>query len=96
MSRLSASAIDHYRRDGYYFPIRVMSSEEAGRCRAQLEAAERDLGGPLRGTYRIKPHLLFTWLAELVRRPAVLDAVEDVIGPDVLCWNTSFFHQGGQ
>jgi ectoine hydroxylase-related dioxygenase (phytanoyl-CoA dioxygenase family) len=41
--------------------------------------------------YRIKPHLLFTWLAELVRHPAVLDAVEDVLGPDILCWNTSFF-----
>jgi ectoine hydroxylase-related dioxygenase (phytanoyl-CoA dioxygenase family) len=91
MSALSASAIDQYRRDGYYFPIRVMSGEEAGECRARLEGAERDLGGPLRGTYRIKPHLLFTWLAELVRRPALLDAVEDVIGPDILCWNTSFF-----
>src|SRR5262245_40978059 len=91
MSTLLAPAIDQYRRDGFYFPIRVMSGEEAGECRARLEGAERDLGGPLRGTYRIKPHLLFTWLAELVRRPAVLDAVEDVIGPDILCWNTSFF-----
>jgi len=43
------------------------------------------------GVYRIKPHLLFTWLAELVRHPSVLDAVEDVLGPDILCWNTSFF-----
>src|SRR4029453_15391031 len=50
-----------------------------------------DLGGPLGGLYRIKPHLLFTWLAELVRHPSVLDAVEDVLGPDILCWNTSFF-----
>ena len=41
--------------------------------------------------YRIKPHLLFTWLADLVRHPAILDAVEDVLGPDILCWNTSFF-----
>jgi ectoine hydroxylase-related dioxygenase (phytanoyl-CoA dioxygenase family) len=89
--RLSPSAIEQYERDGYFFPVRVLSSEEAREYRGELERVERDLGGPLRGTYRIKPHLLFTWLADLVRHPSVLDAVEDVIGPDILCWNTSFF-----
>ena len=89
--RLSAAAIEQYRRDGYYAPIRVLSPEDAGQCRQHLESVERDLGGPLRGVYRIKPHLLFTWLADLVRHPSVLDAVEDVLGPDLLCWNSSFF-----
>ena len=88
---LSAAAIERYARDGYVFPISVLSPGEARQYREQLECAERDLGGPLRGVYRIKPHLLFTWLAELVRHPSVLDAVEDVLGPDILCWNTSFF-----
>jgi non-haem Fe2+, alpha-ketoglutarate-dependent halogenase len=92
MSRsLSPSAIEQYERDGYYFPVRVLSFREAGRYRERLERAERDLGGPLAGIYRVKPHLLFTWLADLVRHPAILDAVEDLIGPDILCWNTSFF-----
>jgi ectoine hydroxylase-related dioxygenase (phytanoyl-CoA dioxygenase family) len=68
-----------------------VSGEQAAWYRERLESVERDLGGPLRGVYRIKPHLLFTWLAELVRHPAVLDAVEDVLGPDILCWNSSFF-----
>jgi ectoine hydroxylase-related dioxygenase (phytanoyl-CoA dioxygenase family) len=40
---------------------------------------------------RQKPHLLFTWLDDLIRHPRILDAVEDVIGPDILCWGTSFF-----
>jgi hypothetical protein len=88
---LTAAAIEQYRRDGYYAPIGVLSREEAGQCRRHLESVERDLGGPLRGVYRIKPHLLFTWLADLVRHPSVLDAVEDVLGPDLLCWNSSFF-----
>jgi non-haem Fe2+, alpha-ketoglutarate-dependent halogenase len=88
---LSPSAIAQYERDGYYFPVRVLSPSEAGECRDRLERVERDLGGPLRGVYRIKPHLLFTWLADLVRQPAILDAVEDLLGPDILCWNTSFF-----
>jgi hypothetical protein len=89
--RLSAEAIQQYERDGYYFPVRVLSPDDAGRYRERLERVERDLGGPLRGVYRVKPHLLFTWLADLVRHPALLDAVEDVIGPDILCWNSSFF-----
>ncbi len=89
--RLSPSAIEHYERDGYYFPIFVLSPEEARQYRERLERVERDLGGPLRGIYRIKPHLLFAWLADLVRHPVILDAVEDVIGADILCWNTSFF-----
>src|SRR6202795_348207 len=89
--RLSAAAVEQYERDASYFPVRVLSDEEARQQRDRLERVERDLGGPLRGVYRIKPHLLFTWLAALVRHPAILDAVEDVIGPDILCWNTSFF-----
>jgi ectoine hydroxylase-related dioxygenase (phytanoyl-CoA dioxygenase family) len=40
---------------------------------------------------RHKVHLLFTWANELARHPTILDAVEDVIGPDILCWSTTFF-----
>jgi hypothetical protein len=90
-SRLSDAAIERYERDGYHFPVRVLSDTAARQCRDRLEDVERELGGPLRGTYRVKPHLLFTWLADLVRHPAVLDAVESVLGPDLLCWNSSFF-----
>jgi hypothetical protein len=94
--QLSAAAIEQYQRDGYYFPVRVLTKDEAGAAREKLERVERDLGGPLRGVYRVKPHLLFTWLADLVRHPVLLDAGEDVLGPDVLCWNSSFFTKEAQ
>src|SRR3989449_174379 len=55
------------------------------------EAVERAQGGPLRGELRHKTHLLFTWLDELVRRPVILDAVEDVLGPNLMVWSSSFF-----
>src|SRR5215510_12055141 len=89
--RLTAAGIQQYKDEGYYFPVPVLSTAEAARYRERLEGVEGDIGGPLRGIYRIKPHLLLTWLADLVRHPAILDAVEDVIGPDILCWNSSFF-----
>ena len=88
---LSAAEVEQYGRDGFFFPVPVLSEEEAWYYRDRLEHVERDLGGPLRGVHRIKPHLLFTWLADLVRHPAILNAVEDVLGPDLLCWNSSFF-----
>jgi hypothetical protein len=88
---LSAQAKDTYRRNGYCFPIEAVSAEEARDLRGRLEAFERRNGGPLKGELRHKPHLLFTWLNELIRRPSILDPVEDVLGPNLLCWGTSFF-----
>jgi len=91
MSALSAEAVARYRRDGFYFPIRALSPEEARGHRARLEAVERARGGPLGGLLRQKSHLLFTWLNELIRHPRILDAVEALLGPDLLCWGSSFF-----
>ena len=36
-------------------------------------------------------HLHFRWAYELATRPAVLDAVEDIVGRDVLVHSTTFF-----
>jgi non-haem Fe2+, alpha-ketoglutarate-dependent halogenase len=89
--RLSAEAVAQYRRDGFYFPVPVLSAAQARGYRDKLEAHEGATGGPLAGNMRHKVHLLFTWANELARHPAILDAVEDVIGPDILCWSTNFF-----
>ncbi len=88
---LSPAAVEAYRRDGYYAPVRVMPAAQAHSVRLALEAHEAKLGQPLQGNLRHKVHLLFTWADALVHHPAVLDAVEDAIGPDILCWTTNFF-----
>ena len=87
--RLSPSAVAQYDRDGFYFPIRVLSATEAREFRLRLEAVEREQGGPLRGELRHKGHLVFTWLDRLVRHPVILDAVEAILGPNILCWRSS-------
>jgi non-heme Fe2+,alpha-ketoglutarate-dependent halogenase len=94
--RLSTEAIAQYRRDGFHFPVRVLSAQEARSYRDRLEVAERAAGGPLAGDRRHKVHLLYTWANELARHPTILDAVEDVIGPDILCWSTTFFTKEAQ
>lgn len=89
--RLTTDEIARYRNDGFHFPVRVMSSEDAGAYRRRLEDHERATGAPIAGNMRHKVHLLFTWANDLARHPAILDAVEDLIGPDILCWSSTFF-----
>ena len=88
---LTPAQIEQYREEGCVFPIPIMSETEAAEFRRRLEAFEQRTGGPLKGDLRHKSHLLFTWLAELVRRSSILDTVEDLHGPDLLCWTTNFF-----
>jgi non-heme Fe2+,alpha-ketoglutarate-dependent halogenase len=88
---LSAEAVRQYNRDGYYFPVPVLSREQAAHYRRCLEQHEAKTGKPLQGNWRHKTHLIFTWADELAHHPKILDAVEDVIGPDILCWTTNFF-----
>lgn len=89
--KLTDAQVAQYREQGYVSPVRIMSAEAAGAIRGRLEAYERATGGPLRGNLRHKSHLLFSFVSELVHHPAVLDAVEDLYGPDLLCWTTNFF-----
>ena len=90
MKSLSEAAVRQYRDLGYYAPVPVLTGAEAGDLRRRLEVFEAS-GSPMQGAIRHKPHLLFTWLNDLIRHPRILDAVEDIIGPDILCWGSSFF-----
>ena len=88
--KLSEAQIRAYHEQGYLFPIRALSPAAAASYRRKLEGFEAE-GGAVQEGLRHKPHLLFTFLDELVRHPGVLDAVEGVIGPNILCWASSFF-----
>src|SRR4051812_2387039 len=89
MKMLTEAAVRQYQDLGCYAPVAVMSREEAAALRNALETFEAG-AGVLAGTLRQKSHLLFTWLNDLIRHPRILDAVEDVIGPNILCWGSSF------
>ena len=88
---LTATQVEACKHDGYLAPVRVMSAADAHQYRGALETHEAKTGQPLQGNWRHKTHLLFTWADALVHHPQILDAVEDVIGPDILCWTTNFF-----
>lgn len=88
---LNAQQIDQYRRDGYLSPVPVMPAAEAAGLRRKLEAFEATQGGKLEAGQRSRAFLLFKWLDDLIRDARVLDPVEQLIGPDILCWSTIFW-----
>src|SRR3979490_1438709 len=88
---LSESEVTTYRERGYHFPVDALSESEGAGLRSRLEEYEARTGGPIKGEMRHRSHVLFTWINEMVRHPKILDAMEDLLGPNILCWNTSFF-----
>ena len=73
------------------FPCPRLAASEVAHYRGCLEKHEAETGAPLQGNWRHKAHLLFTWVDELVHHPKIVDAAEDVLGPNLLCWTTNFF-----
>lgn len=99
---LDDKAITQYWEQGYYSPVPIFSREEARRLRAALEGEEAQRGpifredrprpgDPFQGSYRFKSHLIFKWLADAIRDPRLLDAVEPLIGPNIMVWTTHWF-----
>lgn len=88
---LSRHQLGEYQEQGFLFPLPVLSQEETATLRGRLEALESQHDGRLPALVNRKPHLLLTWLNELVRDARILDPVESILGPDILCWGSGFF-----
>jgi ectoine hydroxylase-related dioxygenase (phytanoyl-CoA dioxygenase family) len=86
---LSSSQVGDYERDGILFPVRVLTDDEVARFRREFAPLVSGLEGraqPIR-----QPHLSLPWASELATHPAVADAAESVLGPDVLVHSTIIF-----
>jgi hypothetical protein len=91
---LTAEQVDRYRYDGYLYPIPALSPSEIAECLAGLARFEYWLGKPLTGAdrkWRSAGYVFMPWVDALVRHPRVLDAVESVIGPNILVYTSTFF-----
>lgn len=92
--KLSAEQIEGFQRDGFVTPLSAFTTEKAAYYRRCLEDFEASQGAPLSELgifYQYKTHMLFGWAEEAVSHPAVLDAVESLIGPDLLVFTSRFF-----
>ena len=88
---LAPKAIKAFRGNGYYAPLRIFERSEADdlyRAYTQFQKSAVEILGQ---EQRFKTHLLAGWLAGVVRNSRMLDVIEDLIGPNILCWSTGFF-----
>jgi hypothetical protein len=94
--KLSSAQVESYEENGFLAPVGALTPNEAADCRAKLAAFEQAVGGPLTAPgidepYRSRTHVLLAWVHGLVSHPAILDAVEDLIGPDILVYTSTWF-----
>ncbi len=92
--KLDLEQIATFKRDGFVFPVPALTADDVATFNDGITRAEAHIGGSLmgfEGKYRANLHLLCKWANDLVRHPVVLDAVEDLIGPDILVWTSRFF-----
>lgn len=84
---LSQAQVDIYRERGILHPLPALANFEADDLHAHFNVNAK----LIKGRSNQKPHLLFTWLDALVRDPRIVDAVESLLGPNLLCWGSQFF-----
>ena len=88
---LSDAQIRRYEDDGFVFPVPALTADEARAARDEIEAFEAATGKTLDYPEKSKSYLLFDWADRLVRHPRLLDAVEDLIGPDILVYHSTMW-----
>jgi ectoine hydroxylase-related dioxygenase (phytanoyl-CoA dioxygenase family) len=89
-NKLSRQELIQYEREGIIFPIRALSSEEVVYFYGEAEALIKECGTQRR---LADLHLFFEWAYRLVTHNAVLDAIQDVLGRDILVYGTLIFYK---
>lgn len=94
MKALTQEQADSFRHNGFLFPMPALSPPEIATCLAGLERLETELGSAVQDAdikWRSHGYMHAPWIDDLIRHPRILDAIEDVIGPNILVWTSTFF-----
>jgi len=83
---LSAEQVQQYETTGVVFPVSAISSNELNYFQDSFNRIETFAGG--RQKYTAQPHLFFAWAWKLATLPRLLDAAEDLLGPELVIDST--------
>ena len=85
MSYLSPNQLKQYEDEGFVSPINICSKEKAKEIRDEIELIEKEMPEELEKSGRYNAHLISPLLDKVTHNPKILDAVESLIGEDILC-----------
>ena len=88
---LTQQQVDAYREQGFVSPVDIMTEEQAAHYRERLEEAENRYPDAVNAENRNNAHLVFPFFDELAHHPRIVDAVEDLIGTDIVLWGSVLF-----
>jgi len=91
MSYLSANQLKQYEDDGFVSPINILSREKAKEIRNEIELIENEIPDELEKSGRYNAHLISPLLDEVTHNPKILNAVQSLIGEDILVCGTTLF-----
>ena len=91
MTELTTEQLDHYRNKGYVSPVNALSSPEAKEIRDEIEKIEKGWPGALEGINRNYVHLISPIFNKVCLNKNILDAVESIIGKNILICGTTLF-----
>lgn len=88
---LTKEQIEQYHDEGFISPVRVISEAQALSIKSQLEQVEAEFPDEINAESRNNLHLSFAFLDALAHNKIIVDAVEDLIGPDIALWASVMF-----
>jgi Phytanoyl-CoA dioxygenase (PhyH) len=91
---LDSAWVEKYHDLGFVSPVPGLPDVEAAQYRRAFEDYERYRGESLRQEHLKYLHLCFPWACELALHPTILDAVEAILGPNLLIHSSSLFFKG--
>jgi hypothetical protein len=91
MSKLSSNQLQEYSDNGYVAPIDVLSENETIEIRKEIELIEQKFPKEMEKSGRYNAHLISPLLDLVVHNTKILDAVESIIGKNILVCGTTLF-----
>ncbi len=80
--------------NGFITKLRVLSENEASNiCDNYLKYLSSGINKAESIEHKTKSHLYFPWANEIIRNKRILEYVEQILGPNFVCWNSVIFHK---
>ena len=91
MNSLNVKQLEDYENHGFVSPIDVLTLEEATKIKEEIEYIEKKWPDELIGLGRNNVHYISPIFDQVCHNSKILDAVESIIGKDILVGGTTLF-----